>query len=84
MKDRHENASRKKIVAWFGTSVSKPLAKQKFEEDTSTKLKVVKAYCIKPEGKFPNSNFSDVVPNELKEDTPDVAVFQTGSIDHKS
>ena len=73
--------SKTQSVTWFGTSISKVLDKTKFEEDTNTKLKVVKAYCIEKEGRFPDANFCDIVPNELKTKTADVAVFQPGSIE---
>ena len=78
-----ENSSKpgKKSIVWFGTSISKALDKKKFEYDTNAKLKIVKAYCIQEEGKFPKSNFCNVVPTVLENETADVAVFQTGSIE---
>ena len=44
-------------------------------------VKVVKAFCIQEEGRFPKSNFCAVVPHELKKEPADVVVFQTGSIE---
>ena len=73
--------TRNNSVTWSGTSFSKALDKKKFEHDTKVKLKVVKAYCIQKEGKYPMKNFHDVVPNELKKEPSDVVVFQTGSIE---
>ena len=80
-KKEHNRINEKKTVTWFGTSVSKVLDQNKFEKDTNTNLKVVKAYCIQEEGKFPKENFCAIVPEELKTDPVDVAVFQTGSIE---
>ena len=40
---------------------------------------MVKAYCISKEGRYPKSNFCDVVPEELEKEDADIAVFQTGS-----
>ena len=64
---------KKKNVTWFRTSISKAPDRKKFENDTNTKLKVVKAYCIKEEGFYPKSNFCAIVPEELRNKTADVA-----------
>ena len=73
--------STNKRITWFGTSLSTSLDKSKLEKDTNMDVKVVKAYCIQPEEKFPDLSFTKTVPEELKSDTPDIAVLQTGEIE---
>ena len=80
-RDNIPNKSHKKSVKWFGTSISKVMDREKFEKDTNSKLKMVKAYCISQEGRYPNSNFCKVVPEELEKEKVDFAVFQTGGIE---
>ena len=75
--EKNPTQKKRKSVTWFGTSVSKVLDAKKFAEDANTDVKVVKAYCIQEEGKFPKSNFCAVVPNELKNNPADVVVLQT-------
>ena len=72
-----------KNVLYIGTSLSKSLDRKKFQKDTKTKLKVVKAYGIKKESDqfYPKLNFTDVVPKSLEKDKPDVLVLQAGSIE---
>ena len=72
-----------KNMVWIGTSVSKVLDQKKFEKDTNTNLKVVKAYGIKKEQnhRFPASNFTDTVPKVIKNENPDAIILQTGSIE---
>ena len=76
----NDNSTNKRIT-WFGTSISTPLDKNKFENDINMDVKVVKANCIQPEEKFPDLSFTETVPDELKSDTPDIAVLQTGDIE---
>ena len=80
-KEKKNKRYEKRKVTWFGTSVSKVLDRNKFEQETNAKLREVRAYCIKGEGKFPKSNFCAIVPNELRNHAADVAVLQTGSIE---
>ena len=44
-----EDYTRVKNVIWFGTSLSKSLNCKKFERDSNTQVKLVKAYGIKGE-----------------------------------
>ena len=68
---------------WVGTSISKVLDINKFEKDTNSNLKIVKAYGIKAENnqRFPASNFTNVVPKVIASEDPDAIVLQTGSIE---
>ena len=70
-------------IVWIGTSISNVLDREKFEKDTNTKLKVVKAYGIKREGnqRFPASNFTDTIPKVVENEKPDAIILQTGSIE---
>ena len=80
---KKKSKSSKARVTWIGTSLSKSLDKEKFERDTSTKLSVAKAYCIKEEvnAKYKETNFKSVVPRVLEETETDVLVLQGGSIE---
>ena len=75
--------NRKKKVSWIGTSLSKALNKEKFEEDLNVDLSVSRAYCIKVEdnAKYRNENFEEIVPKVIEKEEPDILVFQTGSIE---
>ena len=42
---------------------------------------MVIAFCFQEEGNYPKSNLCAIVPEELKNEPADVAVFQTGSIE---
>ena len=77
-----ENLTFENIV-WVGTSISKVLDINKFEKDTNSNLKIVKAYGIKAENnqRFPASNFTNVVPKVIASEDPDAIVLQTGSIE---
>jgi hypothetical protein len=70
-------------VVWIGTSVSYVLDKKKFQNDTKTNLKNVKAYGIKAEAnqRYPELNFTKIVPKVVKNENPDAIVMQTGSIE---
>ena len=59
---RHKKKDNKNII-WFGTSISKALDRNKFQEDTKTKIKFVKAFGIKAEDNqfFPELNVTDTV-----------------------
>ena len=72
-----------KKVVWFGTSLSKSLDCQKFERDTDTKVKVVKAFGIKGENNqfYPRLNFTKLVPEVLEDEKPDAIVLQAGSVE---
>ena len=73
----------KKNIIWFGTSISKALDRNKFEEDTQTKMKFVKAFGIKAEGDqfFPELNVTDTVNKVLEKDEPQAIILQAGSIE---
>jgi hypothetical protein len=70
-------------VAWVGTSVSKQLDKNKFEEDLKVDLKVERAYCVEDEvnARFRNKTFRAIVPKVIENDEIDTLVLQTGSIE---
>ena len=68
-------------VTWVGTSVSKSLDTNKFENDTNTELTMVKSYCVNKEGRFPDSNFKVTVPAVVKKEDADTIVLETGSIE---
>ena len=71
----------KKKMTWFGTSLSNSLDTEKLEKDTNMDVNVVKAFCIKPDGKYPDLNFTDTVPAEIEHDIPDIVVLEAGSIE---
>ena len=75
--------NRKKKVSWIGTSLSKALNKEKFEEDLNVDLSVSRAYCIKEEdnAKYGKENFEEIVPKVAVKEEPDILVLQTGSIE---
>ena len=70
-------------MVWIGTSLSKALDKDKFERDTNTKVKFVKAFGIREEAGhyYPKANVTDTVEGELEVSEPDTLVLQTGSIE---
>ena len=68
-------------VTWVGTSLSKALDRKKFEKDLDIELEVKKAYCIKKEGRFKESNFTAIVPEIVKKNDTDTLILQTGSIE---
>jgi hypothetical protein len=74
---------KKQKVAWVGTSLSKQLNKNKFEEDLNVDLKLERAYCIKDEtdALFRQKNFRAIVPKVLEKDDIETLVLQTGSIE---
>ena len=74
-----KDASEKQKVVWIGTSLSKPLDAKKFEKDLNVKLRLVKAYCVDDEGRYPKSSFRSIVPDAVK--GADILVLQTGSIE---
>ena len=63
--------------------MTKSLDQRKFQTDTKTKLKVVKAYGIKKEKDqfYPELNFTDIVPKAVKKEQPEALVLQAGSIE---
>ena len=78
LKDTRSPSGKHKVV-WIGTSVSKALDSKKFEKDLNVDLKMVKAYCVDKEGRFPQSCFKSIVPDAVK--GADTVVLQTGSIE---
>ena len=83
--EKHDNKSVEKAekVLWIGSSLSKSLDIHKFQRDTKTRLKNVKAYGIKKEKNqlFPEMNFTDIVPDVMKDEDPDTIVLEGGSIE---
>ena len=73
--------SHKHNITWIGTSLSKVLDKKKVEKDLDVDLKAVKAYCIKKEGRFPEENFEEVVPDIIKDAQIDTLVLEAGNIE---
>ena len=82
-KSKLKDNNGKKQMTWIGTSISKPLNKEKMEKDLNVDLSVEKAYCISQEkdSNFPNINLKKVVPNVLKRNKPDILVLQAGSVE---
>jgi hypothetical protein len=87
-KEKRKNSPQ--TIAWIGTSISKALDRNTFENDTNVKLKFVKAYGIKEETavsypkdpfRFPDTNFKKIVPEVLEEADVDTLVMETGSIE---
>ena len=68
-------------VTWVGTSLSKALDEEKFENDANVDLTVEKAYCIAEEGRYKNKNFAAIVPKIVERGDIDTLVLQTGSIE---
>ena len=66
--DVKSHSGDKKNIIWFGTLISKALDRNKFEEDTQTKMKFVKAFGIKAEDDqfFPELNVTDTVNKVLE------------------
>ena len=80
-KSNHEIKDEK--VLWVGTSISKTLDIHKFQKETKTSIKSVKAFGITREENqlYPETNFTDIVPEVIKNETPDTLVLQGGSIE---
>ena len=72
---------KKHKITWIGTSLSKVLDKKKVEKDLGVKLKAVKAYCVKEEGRFPNENFTAIVPEAIQAGNIDTLVLEAGNIE---
>ena len=77
VKDKPLKKKESETVAWIGTSISKALDKNKFENDNKVELKIVKAYGITEDEKtpfprdsfrFPSKNFKTVVPEVLEDE----------------
>ena len=79
-KRKSRNIEKHKLT-WVGTSISKALDRKKFEKDMNVDLTVVKAYCIKEEGRFKKANFAAIVPEIVQKGDLDTLVLQTGSIE---
>ena len=80
---RHKKKDNKNII-WFGTSISKALDRNKFQEDTKTKMKFFKAFGIKAEDNqfFPELNVTtDTVNKVLEKEEPRAIILQAGSIE---
>ena len=60
-----QKTDKKHKITWIGTSLSNVLDKKKVEKDLGVKLKAVKAYCVKEEGRYPNENFTAIVPEAI-------------------
>ena len=83
MKQKKDSKDVSENIIWFGTSISKALDRTKFERDTKTKVKFVKAFGIRGEENqfYPDKNFADTVPKEVEQSKPDAIVLQGGSIE---
>ena len=86
--DNHETAPNTKPlepgkVLWFGTSLSKPLDIQKFQKETKTTLRTVKAFGIKRQENqsYPEMTFNDIVLKVLKDEDPETIVLEGGNIE---
>ena len=80
---RNVRRNKKIKISWIGTSLSKALNKNKFEQDLNVDLSVSRAYCIKEEdkAKYKKENFEEIVPKVIVREEPDILVLQTGSIE---
>ena len=95
LKEKEETKNIKKEkntfdIAWVGSSISKAMDVKKFEKDTKSVVKFVRAYGIEEENerayekeslKLINKTLKKVVPEVLEENDVDVLVLQTGSIE---
>ena len=77
-------------ILLVGDSISGNLHLKSIETATKAAVKAVKAYsstyddvsnAAKNASKFPAKNFTDVIPDELAKDEPDVLIIQSGSVD---
>ena len=87
---RKKKNNSKTNVVWVGTSISEVLDEKKFEHDTNTNVKVVRAYAITDEVETPyqkdalrlqDNSFKNVVPEVLENDEVDVLVMEAGNIE---
>ena len=71
-----------KKISYIGDSIAHNIMMPEIEKLTRTKIRTTKAYGSKkaPGQRFPNSNFSNVVPREMKDASPDVLVLQRDSV----
>jgi hypothetical protein len=70
-------------MVWVGDSIAHHIDFEDIEKAVKTKIKKKKAYgSVKASGqKFPDSNFTDVVPRELSGQQADILVMQASSVD---
>ena len=75
---------------FIGDSISANVNIEALEEATQTEFITAKAYCsvyddvtnvAKQSAKFPSSNFTDVIPMELKKNNYKTMILQAGSVD---
>ena len=68
---------------WVGDSIAHHVNFEDIEKATKSKIRRKKAYgSVKASGqKFPESNFTDVVPRELCDQSADILVLQASSVD---
>ena len=69
----------------MGDSIFRNVHIEKLEKETKSKVKVVKAYSStydnNKNNKFKSSNFTDLLPKELKNSKHDAVVMQASSVD---
>ena len=70
-------------MVWVGDSIAHHIDFEDIEKAVKTKIKKKKAYgSVKASSqKFPDSNFTDVVPRELSGQQADILVMQASSVD---
>ena len=70
-------------ILWVGDSIAHHVDFEDLEKATKTKIRRKKAYgAVRASGqKFPESNFTEVVPRELSEQQADILVLQASSVD---
>ena len=70
-------------MVWVGDSIAHHIDFDDIEKAVKTKIKKKKAYgSVKASGqKFPDSNFTEVVPRELRGQQSDILVMQASSVD---
>ena len=78
-KTTRKNTSQKEVI-WFGTPLFDPMDFKKFERETNTSIKVVEIETVKTGHGEDNTKKSlgEVVKDALKEDNPDMIIFQGG------
>ena len=77
-------------IAWVGSSISKAMDEKKFEKNTNSSVKFVRAHEIAEENKFsfpkealryPEQTFEKVVPEVIINNNIGTLVMQAGSVD---
>ena len=70
-------------IVWVGDSIAHHVNFEDIEKALKSKMRKKKAYgSVRASGqKFPESNFTEVVPRELRDQSADILVMQASSVD---